>query len=249
MASSKIGLNIEWTLDNDPFELNPILCPTDVNKIRELCGNYHVSIPSITCDCFMDRPLWGTDQYAQNKDRFNRVLEACSTHSVAILVIPLVDSSSITNSQQVIDLQNILSQFYGFMKKNGLRVAFETDLNPSDTVEFLSDFDPELFGINYDIGNSASNGYLYSEEFSAYGSRILNVHVKDRDFGGGTVPLGDGDALLNETLSALETLGYSGRYILQTARCYDGRDAEVLSEYKDLTLKYLQSNWLQDDKK
>ena len=135
------------------------------------------------------------------------------------------------------------------MKRNGLRVAFETDLNPSDTVEFLSDFDPDLFGINYDIGNSASNGYLYSEEFSAYGSRILNVHVKDRNFGGGTVPLGDGDALLNETLSALEILGYSGRYILQTARCYDGRDAEVLSEYKDLTLKYLQSNCLQHDKK
>ena len=56
--------------------------------------------------------------------------------------------------------------------------------------------------------------------------------LQDRDFGGGTVPLGDGDALLNETLSALEILGYSGRYILRPARCYDGRDAEVLSEYK-----------------
>ena len=51
------------------------------------------------------------------------------------------------------------------MKSNGLRVAFETDLNPSDTIEFLSDFDPDLFGINYDIGNSASNGYHIRKSF------------------------------------------------------------------------------------
>ena len=64
----------------------------------------------------------GIDQYAQNKDRFNRVLEACTTHSVSILVIPLVDFSIITNPQQVIDLQNLLSQFYGFMKRSGLKL-------------------------------------------------------------------------------------------------------------------------------
>ena len=77
------------------------------------------------------------------------------------------------------------------------------------------------------------------EEISAYGDRILNVHVKDRKYMGSTVPLGSGDAQLQSALEELLLHGYKGRFILQTARCYDGNDSEVLLKYKDLTLKYL----------
>ena len=44
-------------------------------------------------------------------------------------------------------------------------------------------------------------GYDYRKDFSAYGHRIFNVHVKDRIYRGSTVPLGEGDAKLNESLN------------------------------------------------
>ena len=72
----------------------------------------------------------------------------------------------------------------------------------------MEDLDPCFFGINYDIGNSASYGYNHMEEISAYGDRILNVHVKDRKYMGSTVPLGSGDAQLQSALEELLLHGY-----------------------------------------
>ena len=50
--------------------------------------------------------------------------------------------------------------------------------------------------INYDSGNSASNGYKLEEELKLYGHLISNIHIKDRLFKGGPVPLGSGIAEL-----------------------------------------------------
>jgi hexulose-6-phosphate isomerase len=72
--------------------------------------------------------------------------------------------------------------------------------------------------VNYDSGNSASLGYRPDEEFAAYGSRIGSVHIKDRQRGGGTVPLGSGDADLPAVFAGLKALGYRGDLILQVAR-------------------------------
>ena len=57
--------------------------------------------------------------------------------------------------------------------------------------------------MNYDIGNSASLGYIPAEELSAYGERISDVHVKDRAFGGGSVILGKGSANIPEFFELL----------------------------------------------
>ena len=71
---------------------------------------------------------------------------------------------------------------------------FESDFDSENLSRFIARLDEEFFGINYDIGNSAALGFLPSKEFEAYGNRIVNVHIKDRPFGGTTVPLGTGDA-------------------------------------------------------
>ena len=63
------------------------------------------------------------------------------------------------------------------------------------------------FKANYDTGNSASLGYDPVEELGAYGPRIGSVHVKDRVRGGGTVPLGEGDARVETVFDLLHELG------------------------------------------
>ena len=73
-------------------------------------------------------------------------------------------------------------------------IVFESDYTPIKLKNFIDQLSPESFGINYDIGNSASMGFDPIEEIETYGQRILNVHIKDRLFNGATVPLGSGDA-------------------------------------------------------
>ena len=68
------------------------------------------------------------------------------------------------------------------------------------------------------MGNSASLGFDPIEEISLLGEYIINVHIKDRILGGGTVPFGEGDTNFPLVFSALNEMNYSGDYILQGAR-------------------------------
>ena len=76
--------------------------------------------------------------------------------------------------------------------------------------------------MNYDIGNSASLGFRPKEEFAAYGDKITDVHIKDRKNGGGSVPLGTGDADLNGVMSLLKLENYHGPLIMQVYRDNEG---------------------------
>jgi hexulose-6-phosphate isomerase len=151
-----------------------------------------------------------------------------------ILVIPLVDNSSLHNSNCIEIVKIFFTDLIPEISKNNLRIAFESDFNPKKLSEFIGEFDRNYFGINYDIGNSASLGFNPTEEFKAYGSRIINVHVKDRKLSGITVPLGEGDADFLRIFRLLHEENYQGNLILQTARSQEGQDAKVLVQYKKL---------------
>ena len=62
------------------------------------------------------------------------------------------------------------------MKNLGIIIVFETDYIPREVSRFIGRFPLEMFGVNYDIGNSAALGFDFQEEFGVYGDRILNVH-------------------------------------------------------------------------
>ena len=56
--ANKIGFKIiEWTIDADNIEKNPIF-NGDLKKIKELVKKYQIQIPSITLDYFMQEPFF-----------------------------------------------------------------------------------------------------------------------------------------------------------------------------------------------
>ena len=110
--------------------------------------------------------------------------------------------------------------------------------------QFIRKLPNDVFGINYDIGNSASLGFSHKQEIDLYGDIIFNVHVKDRPLHGSTVPLGEGNANFKEVFQSLFLADYKGDFILQTARAKQNNHLDVLLEYKNYTAlcidKYLQ---------
>jgi hexulose-6-phosphate isomerase len=126
-----------------------------------------------------------------------------------------------------------------FIAANRLKVAFESDYVPQELARFIERLNPFLFGINYDIGNSAAMGFDPQKEFGAYGHRVINVHVKDRLLGGSTVPLSTGSANFDVVFAALAQINYKGNFILQTARATDGKHADAICTYRDMTVDWL----------
>ena len=234
-------LLMEWTLDQEKLRENPLLTLEGQAEIRALRQRYGLAIPSLTGDCFMQAPLWkaqGSEREALQRD-FMAVASACSAVGISMMVVPLVDNGQLENAEQEDTLIDFLESQAEFLAAHSLRVVFESDFGPPELARFINRLDPKLFGINYDIGNSAALGFNPADEFAAYGHRIVNVHVKDRALGGTTVPLGTGNADFETVFSTLNRIGYKGYYILQTARAPDGNHAGTLCRYRDMTAEWL----------
>jgi len=232
---------MEWTLDQESLYENPLLTIEGQEEIKKLCETYKINIPSLTGDCFMQDPLWkskGKKHKALEID-FIEIIKGCVATGINLIVIPLVDNGKLENMKQENNLVAFLESQANFISMHNVRIAFESDYEAFELSRFIDRLDPALFGINYDIGNSAALGFNAQIEFSAYGSRIINVHVKDRVLGGSTVALGKGDANFDMIFNELTKINYQGNFILQTARAINNNHSEVLIKYRDLTLEWL----------
>jgi L-ribulose-5-phosphate 3-epimerase len=242
LAAEKLGIHLmEWTLDQDQLHTNPLLTTSGQDEINRLCLRHGISIPSLTGDCFMQAPLWkaaGPSRKTLEYD-FCKIAKGCAAVGMQMMVVPLVDNGRLENQSQEYDLVAFLQAKSQYLAGLGLKVVFESDFAPTELARFISRLDPALFGINYDIGNSAALGFSPAEEIAAYGSRIVNVHIKDRVLGGTTVPLGTGHARFDAVFSALAKVGYAGNYILQAARATDDDHAGALGRYRDMALVWL----------
>jgi L-ribulose-5-phosphate 3-epimerase len=235
---------MEWTLDQDRLYESPLLMPEGQAEIRALCERYEVVIPSLTGDCFMQAPFWkaSATERGQLQRDFRAIASGCAAVGISMIVIPLVDNGRLDTAAQQAALVDFLRGETAFFSEHRLKIAFECDFAPADLGNFIDLLDPALFGVNYDIGNSAGLGFDPDAELTAYGRRVLNVHIKDRVLNGTTVPLGTGNADFDAVFMALGRLGYAGNYILQTARATDGDHAAALIRYREMAASWIRKH-------
>ena len=232
---------LEWTLDQVNLYKNPLLSIKGRVDIKNLSTKHKIKIPSLTGDCFMQAPFWkayGETLKELEKDFLN-ISKACKELDISFIVIPIVDNGSIENKKQEDHLVGFLIDNIERFRSNNQKIVFESDFEPKTLSRFIERFDSEYFGINYDIGNSAALGYSVEEEFKAYGNKIMNVHVKDREYRGTTVPLGEGNANFNKVFEKLGSFNYKGNFILQTARAIDDNHLSPLMHYRDMTSEWM----------
>ena len=233
---------MEWTIDQDRLRENPLTTEGGRGAIARLARGNAIEIASLTGDCFMQAPFWKTSGPAREAlvADLDLVIASCAALRIEFIVIPLVDNGKIETPEQTEVLLSTLLDRTASLTKQGVKIVFESDLPPAELATFIGKFPRDVFGINYDIGNSAALGFDCGEEIAAHGPRILNVHVKDRLRGGTTVPLGTGAADLAKAIRLIEQSGYSGQYILQTARAADGDHAGALARYRDMTVEWIE---------
>ncbi|MDR6533331.1 hexulose-6-phosphate isomerase [Caulobacter rhizosphaerae] len=229
---------LEWTLDHDDLAANPLMTAEGQAEIIALSTAHGVSVSSITGDCFMQAPFWKAAGAARTAlvEEMARVIRAGAAVGASIVVVPLVDNGSVATPAEEAALAEGLAQLTPLLRELGVRIAFECDYPPARLAQFIAGFPADAFGINFDIGNSASLGWAPAEEIPLLAPRLINVHVKDRVLGGTTVALGEGDADLPAVFRLLDEVGYDGFLILQTARAADGDHLGAARTYRDLVL-------------
>lgn len=229
----KLGLNyIEWTIDHHLFYQNPII---DKNLHEDLKRNIHkygLSINAVTCDFLMQKPLIkkSGEIELETMKMFQTLIENCNILKINKIVFPLVDQSSLkTNSHLIESYINNLNNLD--INLGNLKILFELDLIPDDSFYFISNFSKQNFGINYDMGNSASYGYQPEYEINKLIKYIYNVHIKDRKLNSETTELGKGHVDFVKVFNILKFNGYDEFYTVQGARIKNISEFETIKKY------------------
>ncbi len=240
---SELNLNlIEWTLDYINLRKNPLLTSSGKRKIKYYKKKYSIEINSVTCDCFMQKPFWKIKKNKELIDYLKKIISSSKELNIKLLIIPLVDKGSIKNVKQGNNLLHICKTIEDHLKKNKVKIIFESDFKPKKLSNFIKKFNTKYFGINYDLGNSASLNYDINEEFKYYGEYIRNIHIKDRKKFGNTVRLGNGNANFNKLFKNLRKINYKGNLILQTARSKINKHLEEIKINLDYIKKVQNEN-------
>ncbi len=225
LASNLGFTHIEFILDFDDYLENPLLNDNGLALIKKKIAIENVKVKSVCADFYMNSPIFVDDNEKElmNLEVLKKLIKNCSILGAKEIVLPLVDNSSIINSQKkrgntILFLQkikNILAEY-------NTNICLETDLPPQDFLKLINDLNFPYFKINYDTGNSASMGYDFKEELKTYAQYITNIHIKDRVLNGGSVMLGTGSCKFSEFFSYLKKKNFSGIMILQAYRSNDG---------------------------
>ena len=230
-----------WTIDHQGVSDNPVMTEAGRAQILRLMSLHGLRIESVTADNIMQAPFWkvGGDQQAALLDMLRSLIRACGQLGGGIIVIPLVDNGAIDNTEQESYLFNGLQSMLPYLSAAKVRIAFESDFEPAELSRLISSYQVDFFGVNFDMGNSASLGWRPEIEIPLLGSRIINVHVKDRPFGGATVPFGEGDVDFESVFRLLRKVGYAGNYIIQGARAVDDDHAGAILRYCEFLGEFL----------
>jgi sugar phosphate isomerase/epimerase len=223
--AQEIGLDcIEFILDFDETEKNPLFYEGGLREIRRLSEKTGVVVKSICADYFMAAPLHAHNKVTSDKSliTLKRLIESSATLGVKDIVLPCVDQASLKTANDINKLVVQLSKITKVLEHFDVQVCLETDLAPRPFAELLRRIDSRQVTVNYDMGNSASLGYNPLEELDAYGSYISDVHIKDRVLNGGPTFLGEGHANFKAIFTKLGMLNYRGPFIMQAFRDDEG---------------------------
>lgn len=240
--AAQAGLDaIEWIYDVHGADVNPLATDPGVVDMRTLSRRHGIAVVSLCADYFMDRSFVrvAPESAAGLVEHLIWLIGRCHLAGITRVVLPFVDRSRIETADDEDRIVDVLTRVLPVCATTGTELHLETALAPGAFASLLARIPDPLLRANYDSGNSASLGYNVAEELAAYGTRIGSVHIKDRLKGGGTVPLGTGDADLPALFSALTALPYPGDFVLQVARSIDGSEVEWARQNRQFVMGQL----------
>ena len=242
--AAEAGLDaIEWIYDSPGESDNPLGSDDGLAEMLRQSEKCNIAVVSVCADYFMECPLVKAGP-AEQEERTNKLLwllDRCKLAGIRRVVLPFVDNSKIDGDAEEAQVVEVLRRVLGPAEKANVELHLETSLDPKRFASLLAKLPHPYLKANYDSGNSASLGYDVRDELAAYGGRIGSVHIKDRIRGGGTVPLGTGNANIPLLLSQLFRLGYKGDFVMQIARGDAGKELHWIRHNRELVTSHLQA--------
>jgi L-ribulose-5-phosphate 3-epimerase UlaE len=230
---------IEFILDYNDVEENPLIKKGGIQEIKTVINDTSVNVQTICADYFMEAPLHSKNEdiVKSSQRMMFSLLDSAKDLGVTDIIIPCVDKSSLIDQKTIDRFIKNLTPFIKLIEEYCINICIETDLKPQPFLDLLNRFQSNRITVNYDIGNSASLGYDLEAELAAYGDRITDIHIKDRIYNGGSVVLGKGNSDFKFFFKELSKYDYKGPLIIQAY--LDNEGTKIFKDQLDWIKKYL----------
>ena len=216
-----LGLkSIEWVFEEPDIKFNPIFNPELFENFLNIKKKFDIEVNSVVADYFMKNKLFqeNNSNTEKNINTLKTLIINCYKLNIKIIELPLVDSSALQNEENMREFKSNLNDLLSFAESLNVKISLETDLEPEKFLNYIKTFNSKNLYVNFDMGNSASNGFDPEKEIEILSEYIINVHIKDRIYKGNTVELGKGDVDFKKVFKMLKKIGYANDLILQAYR-------------------------------
>ena len=145
--AARCSLNcIEWTVDLNKFETNPIFDPIYREFIHQITQSNGITVESITLDNFVEAPLHKVNAKNNlNSDikKLEWIVDRIRAHSIKTLVLPIVKENGEESEETLANLCQILADAQSFLEANSIFLALELELSIdqiSNVVKSLTEY-------------------------------------------------------------------------------------------------------------
>jgi len=238
-TAAKCGFEIiEWMVDVDKQECNPLFTKEGRTNILRQQKNSGIQTPSVCCDYFMEHPLQKTllESFSA-KGMLLELCRICPEVGISMIELPMIGKTGLKFQDDRNRMLAFLDFINPILEQSGLVILLETDLNPDEMHSLMKRVNKDRVKVNYDMGNSAYWAFDSKKELELYGENIGNVHIKDCTPEDYSVELGHGNVDFDLIFSKLKDKQYNGDFILQAARGND--DIALAIQYREFSLKYI----------
>ncbi len=218
VEASKLGFQfIEWLLVTRNWENNLIWTAEGRSKILIVSKNTGVYVKTLCADYFMDYPFFRESEKERRKSIkvLSKLIDCCQKLEVTTILLPVLEKSAIRSEEEKALLINSLKEVAPLAEKSGVTIGLEMELDSSEYLQIIDNIGSNFIKIYYDTGNLGARGNNTLRDLVKLKDHIAGIHLKDRLLKGKTVPLGKGNANLNDFLKELAKMNFDKPVILQ----------------------------------
>jgi L-ribulose-5-phosphate 3-epimerase len=216
--AARIGFHsIEWIFEAPGFEQNPLWSPTGRAEIRSLIAESGVRVQSVCADYFMLHRLAGEAEAARAEHCEVLIQLIGAAHEVGAdrILLPLLETSAVDTPELQREVVASLRHVAPVAEQLGVTLGLELEIPGAAYARLIEEVSCSHVRAYYDTGNSTAQGLDIAQDIEPLLPWLCAVHVKDRVCGGGSRPLGTGDANFQGFFPRLLGAGFCGDFVLQ----------------------------------
>jgi len=223
LASTLGFQGIEWLLEAETGDQNPLWQKESWPRIEDLMKNQGMEIPSVCADYVQSSHLSSQSGITPQRwaGRLASAVEAAGNLGARCVLVPAMEQALQPRSKAQEALIRGLAPALDRALQWGVKVGLEMEWPAEEQAGLVEQIGHPAAGVYYDLGNATSRGFQLGRDIRLLGGTLVGVHVKDRKIHGPSVPLGQGDTDFTAAFQALQEIEYEGPFILETPRGTD----------------------------